>query len=103
MKRANRNEPLPDEMQGKWVDAEDPASELIIDGGEITCFGEAVAYDYKEIRIEDGSITVSLAINDPTNEDTFQRTNITGLVITPDGAFHAYNVKFATQFVRGDR
>jgi hypothetical protein len=31
-----------------------------------------------------------------------QRSNITGLVITPEGEFHAYNVKFASHFIRAD-
>ena len=48
----------------------------------------------------DGALTVSLKINDEANEDTFERSNITGLVITPEGEFHAYNVKFASHFVR---
>jgi hypothetical protein len=100
MQRVGRDEPLPDEMQGNWIDADDPASELIVDGGEITCFGEAVAYDYKEIGIEDGAITVSLMVDDPAKQDAFQRANVTGLVITAEGAFHAYNVKFASQYVR---
>ncbi|HLZ83972.1 MAG TPA: hypothetical protein VKQ54_10435 [Caulobacteraceae bacterium] len=87
-------------MQGKWIDAEGPASELVIDGSEITCFGKAVAYDSKEFVVEDGAITVSLLVGDPANEDAFQRANITGLVITAEGDFHAYNLKFASQYVR---
>ena len=52
------------------------------------------------------ALTVSLGVDDEASEDTFQRANITGLVITPEGEFHAYNVKFAARFVRtgsGDR
>ena len=100
MRQVGRDEPLPNEMQGKWIDAADSASELIIDGSEITCFGKAVPYDSKEISIEDGVITVSLLVDDPANEDAFQRANVTGLVITAEGDFHAYNVKFASQYVR---
>jgi hypothetical protein len=43
------NQPLPDAMQGKWVVADEPKSEPVIDGDEITCFGKRVAYDYMEI------------------------------------------------------
>ena len=100
MMAVGREAPLPDEMQGRWVDAEEINSELIVDGGEITCFGQVVEYDYKEIGEEDGALTVSLRINDAAKEDSFQRANITELVITPEGDFHAYNVKFASQFVR---
>jgi hypothetical protein len=89
-------------MQGKWIDVDDPASELVIHGGEVNCFGQAVAYDYKEIAERDGALTVSLKVSDPANEDSFQRANFTELVITPEGDFHAYNVKFASQFVRSD-
>lgn len=100
MDRLGRDAPLPAEMQGHWVDADEPASELIVAGGEITCFGQVVDYDYKEIDEIDGALTVSLKINDEAEEDTFQRANVTELVVTPEGEFHAYNVKFASQFVR---
>ncbi len=89
-------------MQGRWLAVEDPGSELIVDGGEITCFGQTVEYDYKVIDQGDGALTVSLKIEDESEEDTFQRANITELVITPDGEFHAYNVKFASQFEQAD-
>ena len=100
VRKAGRDTPLPNEMQGRWVDADDPSAELIVCGAEIICFGRAVEYDYKEIHEVDGALTVNLKVDDESNEDAFQRANITGLVITPDGAFHAYNVKFASYFVR---
>jgi hypothetical protein len=100
MPRLKRDEPLPHEMQGRWIDADDPSASLVVEDGEITCFGQVVEYDYKDINLEDGALTVSLGINDKTKEDTFQRANVTALVITPEGEFHAYNVKFASQFVR---
>ena len=100
MERSRREAPLPRAMQGRWVVVDEPLSVLIVDGGEITCFGQTVEYDYKEVVEEDGALTVSLGIDDEAKEDTFQRANITGLVITPEGDFHAYNVKFAAQFVR---
>ena len=100
MERVGRDVPLPTEMQGRWVDAEDPSSELVVRGGEVSCFGQTVEYDYKLVGEDDGALTVSLKISDGTNEDTFQRSNITELVVTPEGDFHAYNVKFASQFVR---
>ncbi len=87
-------------MQGHWVGVDDPASELIVDGGEIICFGTIVNYDHKEVVQKDGALTVSLGIDDDSKLDAFQRANITGLVLTPEGQFHAYNVKFALQFVR---
>ncbi|MER8477838.1 hypothetical protein [Mesorhizobium sp. M0199] len=100
MQQFGRDAPLPDQMQGKWVDADDPTVELIISGGCITCFGEGVAYDYKEIHQVDGALTVSLKVNDPAVEDSFERANITGLIIMPDGDFHVYNVRFASRFIR---
>lgn len=95
-----REEPLPDQMQGRWVDADDPLSELVVAGGEIICFGSVVDYDYKVIVEKDGALTISLGVDDDSNLDDFQRANITGLVITPDGQFHAYNVRFGLRFVR---
>ncbi len=100
MPKCERSTPLPEAMQGAWVDADDSTGELVVSGGEITCFGHVVEYDYKEIREVDGALLVSLKIDDRDNEDTFQRANITELVITPDGEFHAYNVKFSSRFVR---
>ncbi|WP_420859822.1 hypothetical protein [Marivivens marinus] len=100
MKEFDRSAPLPAEMQGRWVEAEDGQSELVIEGGEITCFGARVDYDYKIMGIEDGAIVVSLKVNDLDREDKFQQANITELVITPEGEFHVYNVSFSSQFVR---
>ena len=100
MERFDHDAPLPDEMQGRWVDIEDPTSELIIAGGSVTSFGQPVRYDYKLIDSDDGALTVSLKIEDESQENSFQRSNITELVLTPESEFHAYNVKFATQFER---
>lgn len=100
MQRVGKDEPLPDEMQGTWVAIDDSTVLLVIDGGNIQCLGKAILYDYKVIDHKDGAVTVSLKVNDPGAEDAFQRANITGLVITPSGDFHAYNVKFVCKFVR---
>jgi len=43
---------------------------------------------------------VILKVSDPADEDAFQRANITGLAITPEGEFHVWNVKLAAQFLR---
>jgi hypothetical protein len=102
MERLDRLSPLPDEMQGRWTDVDDPSSELIVRGGEVVCFGQTVAYNYKLVGKQEGALTVSLKIDDEAGEDSFQRSNVTELVITPDGEFHAYNVKFASQFERAE-
>lgn len=99
MEQQDRLAPLPVAMQGDWVEIDDSTSRLSIVGGEITCFGQRVDYDYKLVDITDGATTVNLKINDDAQEDSFQRANITGLVLTPDGDFLAYNVKFGCQFV----
>ena len=100
MGRVGRETPFPEAMQGCWVIADEPSSKLVVSGGEISCFGQAIDYDCKEISEIDGALTVSLMVQDEAEEDAFQRTNITGLTITPEGDFHAYNVKFAVHFVR---
>ena len=87
-------------MQGRWVDINEPSSSIIVQGGEVICFGHSIDYDYKLVSTEDGAISVSLEVDDEAAEDDFQRANITGLVITPEGEFHAYNTKFGCQFVR---
>lgn len=79
MERLGREASLPDEMQGRWRDVDDPTTELVVDGGEVICFGQAVAYDYKLLGSEDGATIVSLKIEDMDREDTFQRANITEL------------------------
>lgn len=100
MERLERNEPLPSAMQGRWHDVEDAGAELIIDGGEVRYLGQATPYDYKVVGTDDDALTVSLKIDDEAGEDDFQRSHITELVITPEGDFHVYSVKFASQFVR---
>ncbi len=87
-------------MQGRWVGANVPSSELIIEGGEITCYGRLVDYDYKEVSAVDGALTVNLGVFDKTREDAFQRANITGLAISPEGDFLVWNVKSGDEFVR---
>lgn len=100
MGRLRRDAPLPSEMQGRWIGADDPSSELVIRGGEISCYGHLVEYDFKDVVEKAGAIVVDLGVDDPANEDSFQRTNITGLVITPEREFLVYNVKFGDSFVR---
>lgn len=102
MERLGRDAPFPAEMQGRWRDVETPRSELIVKGSDVVCFGETVAYDYKLVDTVDGALTVSLKIDDQAGEDDFQRSNITELVVTPEGDLHAYNVKFASQFERAE-
>ena len=102
MERFQRAEPLPAAMQGRWVEMDEPASELVVTDGEIVCFGAVVEYDYKDIGEVECALTVQLGINadDDASQDTFHRANITGLVISPEGEFLVYNVKFGAQFVR---
>jgi len=100
MEQLGRDVPLPAEMQGRWIDADDQSAELVVSGGEICCLGQIVEYDYKLVGEDDGALTVSLKIEDEADEDTFQRSNITELVVTPEGELHAYNLKFSSQFVR---
>lgn len=99
MNRLGRKEPLPPQMQGRWMGADDPLSELVVEGGEIICFGTIVNYDHKAIIDESGALTVSLGVDDASRLDDFQRENITGLVITPEGRFLVYNVRFGLEFV----
>jgi hypothetical protein len=101
VERFGRDEPLPSGMQGYWHDAEDAKAELIIDGGEISYLGRTISYDYKVVETDDGALTVSLKIDNEAEEDDFQRASLTEFVITPEGDLHAYNVRFASQFVRG--
>lgn len=99
MDRVGRDAPLPAEMQGRWVDAEDSSPELVVSGGEVRCFGRSVEYDYKLLGEEEGALTVSLNIENEADEDSFQRSNISELVLTPGGVLCGYNVKFASRFV----
>src|SRR5687768_6010885 len=71
--RLGRDAPLPAEMQGRWVEVDDPSSELVVSGGEVACFGRTVEYDYKLVGKVDGAVTVSLNVDDETKEDTFRR------------------------------
>lgn len=57
-------------------------------------------YDHKVIIEEAGALTVSLRVDDDLRLDDFQRENISGLVVTPEGRLLVYNVKFGLEFVR---
>jgi hypothetical protein len=96
----DRQTPLPAEMQGSWVDSGDPSSRLIIDGAEIICLGASVDYDFKEISEVEDALSVQLHVSDPSREDDFQRANITGLVISPEGEFLAYNTRFSMHLIK---
>jgi len=87
-------------VRGTEPAADDQLSELVVDGGQITCFGTAVNYDHKIIVAEDGALTVSLGVDEDSRLDDFQRENIIGLVMTPEGRFLVYNVRFGLEFVR---
>jgi hypothetical protein len=45
-------------------------------------------------------LTVSLGVDEDSRLDDFQRENIIGLVMTPEGRFLVYNVRFGLEFVR---
>jgi hypothetical protein len=100
MKVETRETPLPQEMQGRWVAVDEPTSTLVIAGGDVTCFGAAIEYDYKTISEDEGALTVQLEIDDETQRDSFSSANLNGFVITPDGDFLGYNVKSSVQFIR---
>jgi hypothetical protein len=100
MIRADRDAPLPDQMQGRWVFEGEPESEIVIRGGKISCLGQAVDYDYKEIGQVAGALTVNLCVEEGKDQDYFQRANVTGLVITAEGDFLGYNVKWSARFER---
>lgn len=102
MKLVGRETPFPTEMQGRWLISDEPTAEMIIEGGEISCFGQKIDYDYKEIHTIEGALTVELRITDQEGNYDF-RHNITGLVISPAGDFLGYNAKFGVQFVRPAR
>ena len=70
MSRVTREAPLPAQMLGRWVEADDFSSELTIVGGEVACFGAIVDYDYKEIVNEGGALVVSLGVDDQSRFDT---------------------------------
>jgi hypothetical protein len=102
--RLSREAPLPEEMQGRWVDIDEPECEVLIEGGTILGGGSEVSYDYKDVARKDGALTVDLGIHDQSDpaQDHFTRAHVTHLVITPEREFLAYNVKFVLNLVRPD-
>src|SRR5262249_13087365 len=49
MSRTRREAPLPEEMQGQWVDSDDPSYVVEVRGGEVTYGGGRSEYDWKEV------------------------------------------------------
>jgi hypothetical protein len=92
--------PLPALMQGRWQDTEDPDGVLVVDGFGVAYRGKAVAHDFFRIAEQDGALSVTLGVDDAAREDSFARENITGLVIDPEGQFHAWNTRFGATFER---
>ena len=95
---------LPEAMQGRWVDVDDPDGVLIVEEFDVSYLGQPVRHDYFTVAQIDGALCVDLGIgaSDVETADTFARESVTHLVIDPEGAFHAYNVKFASEFERAD-
>lgn len=62
-----------------------------------------IDYDYMHVGTEGGALTVSLKVENAAQNDDFQRSNVTELVITHDGKFIAYNAKFASEFVKAQQ
>ncbi|MDF7773691.1 hypothetical protein P1X14_00400 [Sphingomonas sp. AOB5] len=100
--RLPREAPLPDEMQGRWVDIDEPEYEVLIEGGTIIGGGGEAVYEYKDVARKDGALMVDLGIHDQgiTAQDSFSHAHVTHLVITPEREFFAYNVKFVLNLVR---
>lgn len=88
-------------MQGRWLDVAD-SSELVVEGFDVRFQGQLVRHDFFVVDEDDGALAVTLGIDDASGEDTFQRENITGLVIDPGGEFHAFNTRFSVTLARAD-
>lgn len=86
-------------MQGRWRDIDD-GSVLVVDGFDVRFANMPVRHDYFVLDEDDGALSVTLGIDDPSREDAFQRENLTGLVIDPEGQFHAYNTRFGVTLER---
>lgn len=86
---------LPAEMQGDWIGVDDDSYTVSIHGSRIEVMGTSVVYDSWRLIQQDGATTVELHVNDPAEEDDFQRRNIIGLAISPEGEFLVYNVKYS--------
>jgi len=94
-----RPTPLPAPMQGRWQDVDEGCA-LVVDGFDVSYRDIPVAHDFFHVTETEGALTVSLGVDDPQREDSFQRENIAGLVIDPEGRFHGYNTRFAATFER---
>ncbi len=88
-------------MQGRWLDVDD-GSELVVDGFDVRFQGQPVRHDFFVVDEDNGALAVTLGIDDVAGEDTFQRENITGLVVDPEGEFHAFNTRFGVTLARAD-
>lgn len=75
---------------------------LVVDGFDVSYRGVAIAHDYFTVEELGGALTISLGVDDPNREDSFQRENLTGLVIDPAGEFHGYNTRFGASFERAE-
>lgn len=102
MDKDARIKALPAKMQGDWIGVNDGSYTVSIHGSRIEVMGISVVYDSWRLIREDGATTVELHVDDAAEEDDFQRRNITGLVISPEGEFLVYNVKYSMALRRRD-
>ncbi|WP_369026425.1 hypothetical protein [Qipengyuania sp. RANM35] len=86
-------------MQGRWRDPDDGAL-LVIDGFNVLHRDQSVAHDFFNVEEDEGALIVTLGVDDVKREDSFQRENVAGLVIDPDGTMNAYNTRFGATFER---
>ena len=87
--------PFPLEMQGRWIEEEDPSMEVIISGNEVTWRGKPMSYLEKTLTGGDEGVVV-VELNFP---DQMEGDAIT-LVAMPGDLLSAYNDHFAANFVK---
>lgn len=98
MERSGHETPLPSEMQGRWVEANDPSYEMIISDGEIVLCGQPVDYKHKILSIEEsGALMVELEF---PNEVELHVQEITMMFYWPDGRMHTMNEHGVAELVR---
>jgi hypothetical protein len=88
-------------MQGHWRDVAD-GSALRVEGFDVIHRGVAVAHDFFTLDEREGALNAVLGVDDPAREDAFQRENLTGLVIDPEGQFQGWNTRFGATFERAE-
>lgn len=94
-RKTRRAATFPSQMQGRWIGADEPDFQVVIEGSEVVWKQQPLNYMDKFEERYDGEVVVKILM--PYRVDSGDDIN---LVALPEGVMHAFSDHFAIQLVR---